>query len=231
MTTSQASVGMSASPRAGHCDYRLATRAVRQHVYELNRGQSDRVDRERCTGADDLALLRALPEALRLRFSGLEVDTTSSAAAALDQIAVWDYDAIVTDIKMPGMDGLTLLSEIRARRPETPTLLITGHGEQALAIDALRGGAFDYVQKPIDREYFVASLRRAIQTGELRRRAKEHDRALERRTDQLERIVEERTRELHQIHSVLESPLKWLIGPSDQLENVIQQIKRVADSP
>jgi len=180
---------------------------------------------------DDLALLRALPEALRLRFSGLEVDTTSSAAAALDQIAVWDYDAIVTDIKMPGMDGLTLLSEIRARRPETPTLLITGHGEQALAIDALRGGAFDYVQKPIDREYFVASLRRAIQTGELRRRAKEHDRALERRTDQLERIVEERTRELHQIHSVLESPLKWLIGPSDQLENVVQQIKRVADSP
>jgi len=262
MTTSQASVGMSASPRAGHCDYRLATRAVRQHVYELNRGQSDRVDRERCTGEhetvaeatsvvtpcagrerraataarvlivdDDLALLRALPEALRLRFSGLEVDTTSSAAAALDQIAVWDYDAIVTDIKMPGMDGLTLLSEIRARRPETPTLLITGHGEQALAIDALRGGAFDYVQKPIDREYFVASLRRAIQTGELRRRAKEHDRALERRTDQLERIVEERTRELHQIHSVLESPLKWLIGPSDQLENVVQQIKRVADSP
>ncbi len=50
MTTSQASAGMSASPRAGHCDYRLATRAVRQHVYELNRGQSDRVDRERCTG-------------------------------------------------------------------------------------------------------------------------------------------------------------------------------------
>src|SRR3989442_1192691 len=121
---------------------------------------------------DDPALLQALPEALRLRMSGVTVDTADSAAAALDQIAARDYDAIVTDIKMPGMDGLALLAEIRGRRPETPTLMITGHGEHALAIGALRGGAYDFIQKPIDRDYFVASLRRAIQMSELNRRVK-----------------------------------------------------------
>src|SRR5947199_8154061 len=119
---------------------------------------------------DDLALLQALPEALRLRMDGVTVDTADSAAAALDRIAVRDYDAIVTDIKMPGMDGFALLSEIRARRPDTPTLMITGHGEHALAIGALRGGAYDFIQKPIDRDYFVASLLRAIEMREVGRR-------------------------------------------------------------
>jgi len=75
---------------------------------------------------DDLALLQALPEALRLRMDGVTVDTAESGAAALDRITAVDYDAIVTDIKMPGMDGLELLAEIRTQRPDTPTLMITG---------------------------------------------------------------------------------------------------------
>ena len=56
--------------------------------------------------------------------------------------------------------------------------MITGHGDHALAIDALRGGAYDFIQKPIDREYFVTSLRRVIQIAELRRRVKEQQLAL-----------------------------------------------------
>jgi CheY-like chemotaxis protein len=62
---------------------------------------------------DDPALLQALPEALRLRMDGVAVDVADSGAAALDRIATLDYDVIVTDIKMPGMDGLALLAEIR----------------------------------------------------------------------------------------------------------------------
>ncbi len=68
------------------------------------------------------------------------------------------------------------MAEVRALRPDTPTLLITGHGEHSLAVQALRGGAYDFIQKPIDREYFVASLNRAIQTRQLSRRVKELDR-------------------------------------------------------
>jgi DNA-binding NtrC family response regulator len=103
---------------------------------------------------------------------------------------------------MPGMDGFALLAEIRSYRPDTPTLMITGHGEHALAIGAVRGGAHDFIQKPIDRDYFVASLRRAIETAELSRRVKEQP-----------------------------LPLKWLMGPSRQMEKIVQQIKQVADSP
>jgi two-component system sensor histidine kinase/response regulator len=111
---------------------------------------------------DDSALLEALPEALRLRLDPIEVDTCDSAVAALERIETQDYDAIVTDIKMPGMDGLALLAQIRERRPSTPTLLITGHGEEDLAARALEGGAYDYISKPIDRDQFIESLKRAI---------------------------------------------------------------------
>jgi len=138
---------------------------------------------------DDPALLQALPETLRLRMSGVTVDTADSAAAALDRIAAHDYDAIVTDIRMPGMDGLTLLAEIRGRRPDTPTLMITGHGEEDLAVRALRGGAYDFIQKPIDRDHFVALLYRAIRAHALNRRMKDRRLALERCVSELERIV------------------------------------------
>jgi two-component system, sensor histidine kinase and response regulator len=113
---------------------------------------------------DDPALLEALPEAVALRLPGIEIDRCDSAAAAIERIEATDYDAIVTDIKMPGMDGLALLSVIRSERPGTPTLLITGHGEDELGLQALEGGAFEYISKPIDRDSFIASLERAIRT-------------------------------------------------------------------
>src|SRR5881409_808238 len=145
---------------------------------------------------DDAALLQALPEALRLRMSGLTVDTADSAATALDRIAARDYDAIVTDIKMPGMDGLALLAEIQRRQPDTPILIITGHGEYDLSVRALRAGAYAFVQKPIDRDRFVASLYRAIRAHTVNRRGRDRQLALERCTSELEGIVEKLGREL-----------------------------------
>jgi DNA-binding NtrC family response regulator len=139
---------------------------------------------------DDLALLEALPEALRLRMGGVTVETAESAAVALDRIADRDYDAVVTDIRMPGMDGLKLLDEIRTRKPDIPTLIITGHGDNDLVVHALRGGARDFIQKPIDRDYFVAALYRAIREHVAARRFKERQVAMESWADELERIVE-----------------------------------------
>ncbi|HEX6553331.1 MAG TPA: hybrid sensor histidine kinase/response regulator [Ktedonobacteraceae bacterium] len=145
---------------------------------------------------DDAALLQALPQAVSLRMTGVQVETSDSALQALELIKAQDYDAIVSDIKMPGMDGLTLLSHIQHWRPETPTLLITGHGEHDLAVQALRGGAYDFIQKPIDRDYVVASLHRAIQTYQMRRQLAEQQRALEQYARSLEERVQARTREL-----------------------------------
>src|SRR5260370_957288 len=150
---------------------------------------------------DDVTLLQALPQALYLRIDGVGVDTCDSAPEALNKIQEHEYDAIVSDIKMPGMDGLTLLAKIQALRPETPTLLITGHGDHDLAIQALRGGAYDFIQKPIDRDYVVAALRRAIQTHQLRRQVRDQQRALELHAHALERVVQNRTQELVQANA------------------------------
>jgi PAS domain S-box-containing protein len=137
---------------------------------------------------DDEALLEALPEALRMRMNGVQIDTSPSAPAALELIREVDYDAIVSDIKLPGMDGLALLTEVKELRPGTPTLLITGHGEHDLAVQALRGGAYDFVQKPIDRDYFVASLERAIRMRRLDRQVQQQRVDLERHARVLQHV-------------------------------------------
>src|SRR5215217_2517257 len=107
---------------------------------------------------DDPALLEALPENIRNRMGDIHVDTADSGRRALTLIAEVDYDAIVTDIKMPELDGLSLLEKVRQIRPDTPTLLITGHGERDLTVRALRGGAYDFIEKPIERDHFMVSL-------------------------------------------------------------------------
>jgi two-component system sensor histidine kinase/response regulator len=150
---------------------------------------------------DDPALLQALPRALSLRLSGVEIATADSAQMALELLQQQEYDAVVSDIKMPGMDGLALLEKVNERYPETPILLITGHGEHDLAIQALRGGAYDYIQKPINREDFAITLQRALHTHQLRRQVQEQQRALERYALSLERQVEQRTQELSEANA------------------------------
>jgi two-component system, sensor histidine kinase and response regulator len=149
---------------------------------------------------DDPGLLQALSEMLELRMRGLLLETSETAAAALKRIGSTEYDAIVADIKMPGMDGLQLLGRIRELQPGTPTLLITGHGEHELAVEALRGGAHDYVQKPIDREYFIGSLTHAIERHRLSRKVTEHRHSLEQHARELQECLEDRTHELRELY-------------------------------
>jgi two-component system NarL family sensor kinase len=156
---------------------------------------------------DDPVLLRALPETVLARMQDVLVETADTAREALKRIAETDYDAIITDVKMPGMDGLALLSEIRTLRPHTPTLLITGHGEHDLAVQALRGGAYDFIPKPIDREYFLASLNRAIQVYQLRRQVEDQRQALAYHAEDLESQVETRTRELVEANAAKDAAL------------------------
>ena len=147
---------------------------------------------------DDPTLLDALSETLALRMGPISVDTCSNGASALKKVAENDYDAIISDIKMPRMDGLTLVARVQEMVPDLPTLLITGHGQLDLAIQALRAGAFDLVQKPLDRDHLVAALSRAIETRRLRREVKESQEALRIHAVQLEQRVDERTAELRQ---------------------------------
>lgn len=145
---------------------------------------------------DDPALLQALPQAITLRMPQVIVGTADSATGALQLVQGQLYDAIVSDIKMPGMDGLALIERLQKLCPDTPALLITGHGERDLAIQALRAGAYDFIQKPIDRDYFISALHRAIQTCQLRRQIARQQKELEQYATSLEQTVAARTREL-----------------------------------
>lgn len=159
---------------------------------------------------DDPALLEALSEMLQLRMDEIVVDRAESAGVALEWIAKNDYEAIVSDIKMPGMDGLALMAGIRELRPNTPTLLITGHGQHDLAVQALRGGAYDFIQKPIDREYFVASLSRALHMRRLHRQVEIQRHALERHALELKETVDIKTRELREANQAKDEFLALL---------------------
>src|SRR5258708_17830865 len=131
---------------------------------------------------------------------------------------------------MPGMDGLALLTQVQELRPETPTLLITGHGDHQLAIQALRGGAYDYLQKPIDRDDFGAAVQRAIQTHQLRRQVKALLLSLELHALSLERLVQKSTRELAEANAAKDTFLSMvshgLETPLSSLKSMVRLLQR-----
>jgi PAS domain S-box-containing protein len=147
---------------------------------------------------DDISMLTALSGVVETRLPGAVIDTATSGNAALDRIAQIDYDAIVSDIKMPGMDGLELMNRVLTMRPSTPTLLVTGHGDHDLGVKALNAGAYAFIQKPIDRDFFLAWLKRAIQLRQL-------SRTVEDQNQQLERMVQARTEQLEQRNEELKA--------------------------
>lgn len=155
---------------------------------------------------DDPMLLQALSQTIALRMSMVDVRVVSSAREALALLEEeQSYGAVVSDIKMPEMDGLALLAHLQDRHAGIPVLLITGHSDHQLAVQALRGGAYDYILKPIDRDDFIAALHRALQTHQLQRQIEEQQRVLERYAFLLERLVGQRTRELTEANSARET--------------------------
>ena len=178
---------------------------------------------------DDPALLHALPLTISLRLPQAKVDTIDSAQGALELIHTYHYDTIISDIKMPGMDGLELLARIHELWPGTPTLLITGHSEHDLAIQALRGGAYDYILKPIDRDYFIAALRRAIRAPLLQRQVEEQQLALELHAQLLAGLVQQQTHELFEAQATKEKLLHVvsheLKAPLTRLKDMTQLLR------
>jgi two-component system, OmpR family, response regulator len=85
----------------------------------------------------------------RLRDRGLEVEGVTSGKAALNAVEEKDYDVIILDVKMPGMDGIETLRHIKKKRPLTEVIMLTGHGSVESGIQGLQLGAYNYVMKPV----------------------------------------------------------------------------------
>ncbi len=124
---------------------------------------------------DEKAIRKALSEILA--FEGFVVDEATDGAEGAKKIKENNYDCILCDIKMPKMDGIEVLQLAREERPDTPFIVISGHGNIETAVDAVRKGAYDYISKPPDLNRLLITVRNAMdkkslvsETRQLRKR-------------------------------------------------------------
>jgi len=97
---------------------------------------------------DEEEFIETLAE--RMRNRGMDVATSSSGGDALDLIDREPYDVVVLDLQMPGMDGLEALARIKRRQPEIQVVLLTGHATVEKSVEAMKRGALEFLEKPID---------------------------------------------------------------------------------
>jgi two-component system, NtrC family, C4-dicarboxylate transport response regulator DctD len=109
---------------------------------------------------DEDELRRSTAQALEL--FGLSVQTFASSDQVLELIGYSFDGVVVTDIRMPGIDGMTLLHRVRELDPEIPVILVTGHGDVQLAVKAMREGAYDFLEKPFTPQHLAGVIRRAM---------------------------------------------------------------------
>ncbi|MBD8473319.1 sigma-54-dependent Fis family transcriptional regulator [Pseudomonas sp. CFBP 8770] len=155
---------------------------------------------------DDPHVLLGCQQALALE--DIPSQGVASAEAALACIGDDFAGIVVSDIRLPGMDGLELLSQLKARDPSLPVVLITGHGDISMAVGAMRSGAYDFMEKPFSPERLVDVVRRALER-----------RGLAREVSSLRRQLAER--------SSLEGRI---IGRSPAMHNLRELIANVADT-
>jgi len=129
---------------------------------------------------DDESDIRASLKMI-LEYEGMEFIEADSGPKAIEKVAEADPDALLLDIKMPRMDGLEVLAELRKMRPSLPVVMISGHGTIATAVEATKLGAFDFMEKPLERERVLLVLRNALEKRRLEERVREYQVSAEER--------------------------------------------------
>lgn len=114
---------------------------------------------------DEASIRMALKEILE--YESHTVIESPDAQAALKAVGQETFDLIISDIKMPKMDGIEFLSKVKEMGIESPVVMITGHGSIDTAVDALKKGAFDFIQKPLDLNRILVTVRNATQAGQM----------------------------------------------------------------
>ena len=150
---------------------------------------------------DDETSIREILRQL-FEYEGHEVEMASSGAEALKRIDTAEPDVVFLDVKMPGMDGLDVLARIKEAAPGLQVVMISGHGTIDTALEATRRGAFDFLQKPLDTDRLLVTLRNVLER-----------KGLSQSVEALRSEVESR----HEI-----------VGDSFQLRQVLERLERVA---
>jgi len=109
---------------------------------------------------DEEEMRRSSAQALSL--FGLDVVTFANAEPVLERVGYGFDGVVISDIRMPGMDGMTLLQRIREMDSEIPVILVTGHADVQLAVSAMHAGVYDFVEKPFAAQHLVGIIRRAL---------------------------------------------------------------------
>lgn len=158
-----------------------------------------------CDSATDACLTLGITDSPTMK-SGFGFESPGNSPTSRELGTESDFDIILTDVKMPGMDGLEFCRTVKQRFANLPVIVMTAYGSLETAVEALRAGAFDFVTKPVELELLKASLVRAAENSQLRRRV---------------RILESQA----QADSFGE-----LIGQSDVMLQLKDQLLRIVDS-
>ncbi|WP_298761093.1 sigma-54 dependent transcriptional regulator [uncultured Psychroserpens sp.] len=116
---------------------------------------------------DEAAIRRVLVKILSEESDTYEVDEAEDGLVGIEKIKKEDYDLVLCDIKMPKMDGVEVLEAVKKIKPETPMVMISGHGDLDTAVNTMRLGAFDYISKPPDLNRLLNTVRIALDRKEL----------------------------------------------------------------
>jgi len=106
---------------------------------------------------------------------GVSVTCFADAETCLARLESVPCDLLITDVKMPGKDGIELLMEVRKQRPWLPVVVVTGFGDVPMAVRALKGGAADFIEKPLDREAFLETVQKLLEENANRNAVANHD--------------------------------------------------------
>ncbi|WP_409417240.1 sigma-54-dependent transcriptional regulator [Flavobacterium sp. PS2] len=116
---------------------------------------------------DEAAIRRVLTKILSEENDRYQVEEAEDGVSGLEKIKNNDYDLVLCDIKMPKMDGVEVLEEVKKIKPEIPMVMISGHGDMETAIHTMRLGAFDYISKPPDLNRLLNTVRNALDRKKL----------------------------------------------------------------
>lgn len=116
---------------------------------------------------DEKAIRNVLRNILSEENKSFNVDDAENGKAGLDKMAEQNYDLVLCDIKMPGMDGIEVLNRIAADYPDTAVVMISGHGDIETAVDCIKKGAYDFISKPPDLNRLLNTVRNALDRKQL----------------------------------------------------------------